>query len=239
MSISTYRRYRRGRALPISGLDPIPHEAPHPPHAGPRGQRAADHRAPCSPRRSPPACTPIRSSSASASSCSSPRCMAMVLVNGWLLRRRFAPLEELIDAMERVDFGGRDPRAAIADGQRRGGRAPAPRLRPHARAPGGRALPHGHRGAARPRRASAPAWPATCTTRPTRRSRACCCAWRRPPRTLRPTCAPSCARRRASPRRRWASSCAWPASCVPSPSTTSASAPPCARRSTSSAGAPA
>src|SRR6185312_12997979 len=39
--------------------------------------------------------------------------MAMVLVNGWLLRRRFAPLEELIDAMERVDFGGRDPRSAI------------------------------------------------------------------------------------------------------------------------------
>ena len=39
--------------------------------------------------------------------------LAMVLVNGWLLRRRFAPLEELIDAMERVDFGGRDPRAAI------------------------------------------------------------------------------------------------------------------------------
>ena len=39
--------------------------------------------------------------------------MAMVLVNAWLLRRRFAPLEELIDAMERVDFGGRDPRSAI------------------------------------------------------------------------------------------------------------------------------
>ena len=39
--------------------------------------------------------------------------MAMVLLNGWLLRRRFAPLEELIDAMEHVDFGGRDPRAAI------------------------------------------------------------------------------------------------------------------------------
>jgi two-component system sensor histidine kinase UhpB len=39
--------------------------------------------------------------------------MAMVLVNGWLLRRRFAPLEELIDAMERVDFGGRDTRARI------------------------------------------------------------------------------------------------------------------------------
>jgi len=39
--------------------------------------------------------------------------MAMVLVNAWLLRRRFAPLEELIGAMERVDFGGRDPRSAI------------------------------------------------------------------------------------------------------------------------------
>jgi hypothetical protein len=39
--------------------------------------------------------------------------MAMVLVNAWLLRRRFAPLEELIAAMERVDFGGRDPRSAI------------------------------------------------------------------------------------------------------------------------------
>jgi two-component system, NarL family, sensor histidine kinase UhpB len=39
--------------------------------------------------------------------------MAMVLVNGFLLRRRFAPLEELIDAMERVDFGGRDTRAHI------------------------------------------------------------------------------------------------------------------------------
>jgi two-component system sensor histidine kinase UhpB len=39
--------------------------------------------------------------------------MAMVLVNGVLLRRRFAPLEELIAAMERVDFGGRDTRARI------------------------------------------------------------------------------------------------------------------------------
>ncbi|HEX7300257.1 MAG TPA: sensor histidine kinase [Solirubrobacteraceae bacterium] len=39
--------------------------------------------------------------------------MAMVLINGWLLRRRFAPLEELIAAMERVDFGGRDSRAGI------------------------------------------------------------------------------------------------------------------------------
>jgi two-component system, NarL family, sensor histidine kinase UhpB len=39
--------------------------------------------------------------------------MAMVLLNGWLLRRRFAPLEELIAAMERVDFGGRDTRANI------------------------------------------------------------------------------------------------------------------------------
>jgi two-component system sensor histidine kinase UhpB len=39
--------------------------------------------------------------------------MAMVLVNGFLLRRRFAPLEELIGAMERVDFGGRDTRERI------------------------------------------------------------------------------------------------------------------------------
>jgi two-component system sensor histidine kinase UhpB len=39
--------------------------------------------------------------------------MAMVLLNGWLLRRRWAPLEQLIDAMERVDFGGRDTRGAI------------------------------------------------------------------------------------------------------------------------------
>jgi two-component system, NarL family, sensor histidine kinase UhpB len=39
--------------------------------------------------------------------------MAMVLINGWLLRRRFAPLEELIAAMERVDFGGRDSRTDI------------------------------------------------------------------------------------------------------------------------------
>jgi two-component system sensor histidine kinase UhpB len=39
--------------------------------------------------------------------------MAMVLLNGWLLRRRFAPLEELINAMEAVDFGGRDTRARI------------------------------------------------------------------------------------------------------------------------------
>jgi two-component system sensor histidine kinase UhpB len=39
--------------------------------------------------------------------------MAMVLLNGWLLRRRFAPLEELIEAMERVDFAGRDTRERI------------------------------------------------------------------------------------------------------------------------------
>jgi two-component system sensor histidine kinase UhpB len=39
--------------------------------------------------------------------------MAMVLVNGWLLRRRFAPLEQLIEAMESLDFSGRDTRARI------------------------------------------------------------------------------------------------------------------------------
>jgi two-component system, NarL family, sensor histidine kinase UhpB len=39
--------------------------------------------------------------------------MAMVLLNGFLLRRRFAPLDELITAMEGLDFGGRDPRGRI------------------------------------------------------------------------------------------------------------------------------
>jgi two-component system sensor histidine kinase UhpB len=39
--------------------------------------------------------------------------MAMVLVNGFLLRRRFAPLEQLIDAMESLDFSGRDTRSRI------------------------------------------------------------------------------------------------------------------------------
>jgi len=39
--------------------------------------------------------------------------MAMVLLNGWLLRRRFAPLDELITAMEGLAFGGRDPRERI------------------------------------------------------------------------------------------------------------------------------
>jgi two-component system sensor histidine kinase UhpB len=39
--------------------------------------------------------------------------MAMVLLNGWLLRRRFAPLDELITAMEGLDFGGRDTRERI------------------------------------------------------------------------------------------------------------------------------
>jgi two-component system, NarL family, sensor histidine kinase UhpB len=39
--------------------------------------------------------------------------LAMVLVNGVLLRRRFAPLEELISAMERLDFAGRDPRGRM------------------------------------------------------------------------------------------------------------------------------
>jgi two-component system, NarL family, sensor histidine kinase UhpB len=33
--------------------------------------------------------------------------MAMVLLNAWLLRRRFAPLEQLISAMEGVDFASR------------------------------------------------------------------------------------------------------------------------------------
>jgi two-component system sensor histidine kinase UhpB len=39
--------------------------------------------------------------------------LATVLVNGLVLRRRFAPLDELIKAMEDVDFGGRDTRQRI------------------------------------------------------------------------------------------------------------------------------
>ena len=39
--------------------------------------------------------------------------MAMVLFNGFLLRRRFAPLDELISAMENVDFGRRGTRERI------------------------------------------------------------------------------------------------------------------------------
>jgi two-component system sensor histidine kinase UhpB len=39
--------------------------------------------------------------------------MAMVLMNGWLMRRRFAPLEQLIDAMEHTDLGERATRDAL------------------------------------------------------------------------------------------------------------------------------
>jgi two-component system sensor histidine kinase UhpB len=39
--------------------------------------------------------------------------LATVLVNAFVLRRRFEPLEQLITAMEGVDFAGRDPRKRI------------------------------------------------------------------------------------------------------------------------------
>jgi two-component system sensor histidine kinase UhpB len=39
--------------------------------------------------------------------------MATVLVNAFVLRRRFEPLEQLIEAMENVDFAGRDPRSRL------------------------------------------------------------------------------------------------------------------------------
>ncbi len=39
--------------------------------------------------------------------------LAMVLMNGWLMRRRFAPLEQLINAMERTDLGERAGRNAL------------------------------------------------------------------------------------------------------------------------------
>jgi two-component system sensor histidine kinase UhpB len=44
--------------------------------------------------------------------------MATVLVNGFVLRRRFGPLEEVIDAMETVDFAGHG-RAELADAESR------------------------------------------------------------------------------------------------------------------------
>jgi hypothetical protein len=53
--------------------------------------------------------------------------MAMVLVNGWLLRRRFAPLESSSGPWSASTSAGAT-RAGDPDGQRRGGRAPAPRL---------------------------------------------------------------------------------------------------------------
>jgi len=42
--------------------------------------------------------------------------MATVLVNGLVLRRRFGPLEEVIEAMETVDFAGHD-RAELAEAE--------------------------------------------------------------------------------------------------------------------------
>jgi len=43
--------------------------------------------------------------------------LATVLVNGMVLRRRFAPLEQLIAAMERVDFSARRPAVAARRGE--------------------------------------------------------------------------------------------------------------------------
>ena len=86
-----------------------------------------------------------------------------------------------------------------------GGRAPAPGLRPHARAPRGRARRAPPAPCCTPRRPSARASRATCTTRPTRRSPASRCASRRRRRTPRRRCATSCARPSASPPRRWRS----------------------------------
>lgn len=40
--------------------------------------------------------------------------LAMLLMNGWLMRRRFMPLEQLIDAMEHADLGERERGARVA-----------------------------------------------------------------------------------------------------------------------------
>ena len=186
MSISTCRRYRHGRALPISGLHPIPHEAPHPPHAGPRGQRAADHRdRPRRVRRGQPA---LRSDHRAQAL---PRARRRAHGDG--ARQRLAPAPALRAAggADRRHGARRLRRARPARGdpdrQRRGGRAPAPRLRPHARAPGGRARPHGHRGAPGPGgRARAPGARPARRGQPGAHGRAAAPGGDRPGRAARP-----------------------------------------------------
>ena len=157
--------------------------------------------------------------------------LAMVLVNGWLLRRRFAPLEQLIDAMERVDLGA--PRAARRDARRR-----ASRRSRACTAAFDRMLERLED--ERDRTASA-----VLQAQESERARlardlhdeanqALTGVLLRLEATAQDA-PPGPARRAArdpgaSPRRRWRSCCAWPASCAPSRSTTSASAPPCARQ---------
>ena len=59
-----------------------------------------------------------------------------MIVNVYLLQRRFRPLEQLVDEMERADLSrpGREPREPRRSRRARGGRAPAQDVPPHARA---------------------------------------------------------------------------------------------------------
>ena len=138
--------------------------------------------------------------------------------------------------METVDFAARrSRRVGPADGGR-GGRAPAPGLRPDARAPRGRARPDGERRPPGPgERARAVARDLhdeanQALTGVLLRLQATTHA----PPDLRAELRETQAARRP---RRWRSCCASPASCARPPSTTTASRPPCARSSPTSAAA--
>ena len=88
------------------------------------------------------------------------------------LRRRFAPLESLIEEMEKVDLSrpGLEPAALDRRDRRdRGGRADRARLPADDAAPRGRTAARRHRPRCAPRRRSGPGSPATSTTRSTSR----------------------------------------------------------------------
>ncbi len=164
--------------------------------------------------------------------------LATVLVNALVVRRRFEPLEQLIDTMEQVDAAELRGRPAMPPRPDDGGHAPLPRLRRHARPARGGALANGRRRAARPGgRARAD------RARPPRRGQPG--AHRR-----RPATSGHGAERAAGAARGTArdtrgrdpgdagAAAASPASCGRPRSTTTASPRRCARRSRTSAGRP-
>ena len=83
--------------------------------------------------------------------------LAVVLVNGIVLRRRFAPLEKLIDVMERIDLARPGVRAEVPEADSDDVIRLVQALQPDARPPRGRAVAHRRRRAAGPgERARAP-----------------------------------------------------------------------------------
>ena len=184
-------------------IDPPPRHGPvrrvPRPRCSPRSSRSTRcSSAPrCSRPPSPRSSTCRSATSSGASSCSSPRSSATVLVNALVLRRRFEPLERLIDTMERVDLR---PTRARAPSLPAGDSVEVARLnrafdRMLDRLEDERARTAGAVLRAQEERARAH------RPRPARRGqpgahRRRCCASRRPPRTRRRSCARSCARRR-------------------------------------------